>query len=394
MDNLSSNFSRRQLLKILASMPVAYYACGLSGCSNSGKKKDSLLKDINFYGTGTLDIQKKWAQVDKDLGLKIHFKDNGNEVGPVLTQMIVGTAALDYDIGGLQGGAERELAQAGKILPWNLEKIPNWKMVWDWAKDIPYAKFKGEQFGLPVVINADSIIYLPDKVGLVDSYSTIFNPEFKGKTAMEDSWINSVIFTAIYLKENGLMKIGDPGNLTSEELKNVMEFLIDKKKEGQFRTFWNGWEEGLRLILNEDVWAMTGWEPIVYAAQAKGKNVAYAIPKEGYEGWSNDLLLHIGAEKRGLLEQVHQFANWELDGFYGCSLGDLRGYAVPSDRGIDYAKHHPDEFDVKKYSSLLSNVREKFMTMKGRVHWQNVRPDNYREYEDWWSKLRVTKDLG
>jgi hypothetical protein len=32
------------------------------------------------------------------------------------------------------------------------------------------------------------------------------------------------------------------------------------------------------------------------------------------------LLMHVGAEKHGTVEAAHQFANWELSGYYGCTL--------------------------------------------------------------------------
>lgn len=382
-----SNSSRRELLKILASIP----AIGLVGCSE--KEDDILVKnktsELRFFATGTLDIEEKWDKTIQDIGIKVLFEDNGNNVGPVLSKMISGTAAYDYDIGGLQGGAERELAEANMIIPWDINKIPNFDKLWSWAKDIPYTKVNGKQYGIPVVINADSIIYLPEKVGEIDSYSAIFDPKFKGKVSMEDAWINSVIFTAIYLKENGLQKINNPGDLELDELQGVMEFLIKKKQEGQFRKFWSGWEEGLRMIMDEDVYLMTGWEPIVYAAKGKGKNVAYAIPREGYEGWSNDLILHKGVIRNGTYDLAHDFANWELEGYYGCKLGQMRGYAVPSTKGIDYAEKNPKECNALEYGRLLGNVRDKFTNMKGSVYWQNVRPKHYKAYEEWWAKLRV-----
>jgi putative spermidine/putrescine transport system substrate-binding protein len=125
--------------------------------------------------------------------------------------------------------------------------------MWDWAKEIPYTSYDGKRYGLPVVINADSMIYLPDKVGLIDSYAAVFDPKLKGRTSMEDAWINSVIFTAIYLKDNFEKNIKNPGDLDKDELEFVMAFLIQKKKEGQFRKFWNGWEDGLRLVLQSEV---------------------------------------------------------------------------------------------------------------------------------------------
>src|SRR5262249_14882525 len=160
------------------------------------------------------------------------------------------------------------------------------------------------------------------------------------------------VFAAMYLKESEKKPIKNPGNLTLDELGLVMEFLIQKKKDGQFRTFWNGWEQGVQLVANEEVYAMTGWEPIVYEGRKRGLNVLYASPKEGYEGWANNTVLLKGGVDRGLSDTAHAFANWLLDGFYGCHLGKLRGYMVPSDRNLAYATAHPDEFkpdDVKAF---------------------------------------------
>ena len=144
------------------------------------------------------------------------------------------------------------------------------------------------------------MIALEDKVGNVDSYGVVFDPKLKGKTAMEDAWINSAIFTAIYLKNSENAKIAEPGNLTPDELGVVMEFLIKHKKDGQFRTFWSGWEQGVQLVANQEVYVMTGWEPIVYAARERGIKAYYAVPKEGYEGWGNNTVLLKGAVDRGL----------------------------------------------------------------------------------------------
>lgn len=387
MSTYDSNASRREFLKILGLLGVGVSLGGTQSCVNSSSK-DSL-KTLRFFGTGTLDIGEYWQKLKEELNIELLFEDNGNDTGPVITSMVNGTASVDYDLGGLQGGAERELAEAGKIIPWDLSKISNWESMWDWAKDIPYTKIGNKQYGLPIVINADSIIYLPEFTGgEIDSYAAVFDPKFKGRASMEDAWINSAIFAAIYLKESGLQKIDNPGDLTEDELEGVMEFLIKKKKEGQFKTFWRGWEQGLNLIKSKEVYVMTGWEPIVYAAQKAGINAKYAVPKEGYEGWSNDLILHAGAKNRSLIEEAHKFANWELSGFYGAVLAKERGYIVPNGKAYEYALNHPKEFNAEDQEKKSENVENKFKKMKGKVYWQNVRPKNFKLYEDWWSKLR------
>jgi putative spermidine/putrescine transport system substrate-binding protein len=386
----NSNYSRREFLGLTG--------LGLAGLTLSNSliscTSNSKVEYLKFYGTGTLNIND-WSKVKKDLNIDIRFKDNGNDPGPVIAQMIMGSAAQVYHIGGLQGGAERELVQADTIIPWDLKKIPNWDSVWDWAKNINYAKVDGKQYGLPIVINADSMIYLPEYTdsiwgGAIDSYAAIFDDKFKGRTSMEDAWINSVIFTAIYLKESKIMKeIINPGDLEEYELKNVMDFLFFHKRNGQFLRFWNGWEDGLSLIKSKQIFVMTGWEPIVYAAQQQGTNAQYAIPKEGYEGWSNDLILHKSAmNDEKIYANAHRFANWELSGYYGASLAKLRGYTVPNNKAAEYSKTS-EKFDYDNQLSINNNVKNKFLKMKGNVYWQNVRPKNYHLYEELWSKLRL-----
>ncbi|MZR29839.1 ABC transporter substrate-binding protein [Sneathiella litorea] len=376
-----TNVSRRQMLK---SMGVA----GAALTATAGMPFSSALAaetELSFWGTGTLDIGNNWDQLTKDTGLIANFTDNGNDPGPVVARMVAGNANDLYDALGLQGGTEKELAVQNAIAPWDVSKIPNYETVWSWAKDIPYLYHDGQQFGIPSVVNADSIIYLPEKTGPVDSYGVIFDPKLKGKVAMEDTWINSVIFTAIYLKGSENAKIEEPGNLTEDELGMVMEFLIKHKKDGQFRTFWSGWEQGVQLVANEEVYAMTGWEPIVYAARERGIKAEYAVPVEGYEGWGNNTLLTTGAVERGLSDQAHEFTNWLLGGFYGCDLAVNRGYVVPTDNNVKYAKAHSDQFDPEKIEKISNHVKKKF---SGKVYWQNTRPDNFQLYEEWWQKLR------
>jgi len=376
-----SQLTRRQLVQngVLGAGALAVGSLGLLRAARA-------LDEINFWATGTLDIgDDGWRTIANDSGVKVDFTDNGNDPGPAVAKLAAGNANDIYDVGGLQGGSERELARRGLIAPWDLSQIPNYASVWQWAKDIPYLTHDGKAYGIPTVINADSIIAVRDKAGSVDSYGVIFDPKLKGKTAMEDAWINSVIFTAIYLKNSENAKIAEPGNLTADELGLVMEFLIKHKRDRQFRTFWSGWEQGLQLVANQEVWAMTGWEPIVYAARKRGIDCYYAAPKEGYEAWANNTVLLRGAVNRRSSETAHRLANALLSGFYGCKLGMLRGYVVPTDNNVAYARVHSGAFDPARVGELAEHVKKKFA---GKVYWQNTRPDNFQLYETWWQRLR------
>ncbi|NEI74921.1 extracellular solute-binding protein [Rhizobium lusitanum] len=377
---LRSNMQRRDMLKLIGAGAAALSVGGLT--ATRAMADDAA---VAFWATATLDIGDKWQEFAQQSGVSPEFTDNGNDVGPVVARLAAGNANDLFDVGGFQGGAERELAKQGLIAPWDVSKIPNFAGIWQWAKDIPTLTYEGKQYGIPTVVNADSIIYRPDKLGKVDSYGVIFDPKLKGRVAMEDAWINSAIFTAIYLKEAENKPIKEPGNLTESELGLVMEFLIKHKKDGQFRTFWNGWEQGVQLVANEEVDAMTGWEPIVYEGRKRGLQVEYAAPVEGYEGWGNNTVLLKGAAERGKADAAHKFVDALLAGFYGCELGQARGYLVPTDNNLAYAKAHSDEYKADDVAKLADHVKAKF---SGKVYWQNCRPDNFQLYEEWWQKLR------
>jgi putative spermidine/putrescine transport system substrate-binding protein len=376
-----SRLTRRQLVQraALGAGALAVGTWRLMGAAHAANA-------INFWASGGLDIgDDGWKIFASESDVKVDFTDNGNDPAPVVAKLAAGNANDIYDVGGLQGGTERELAKRGLIAPWDLAQIPNYSSVWEWAKSIPYLTFEGKTYGLPTVINADSMVALRNRVGNVDSYGVIFDRTLKGKTAMEDAWINSVIFTAMYLKNSENAKISEPGDLTADELGLVMEFLIKHKKDRQFRTFWNGLEQGLQLIANQEVWVMTGWESIVYAARRRGLDCYYAAPKEGYEAWSNNTILLKGAVDRKRSNTAHQLANAFLSGFYGCKLGTLRGYAVPTDNNVAYATAHPRAFDPAAVKKLSEHVKAKFA---GKIYWQNTRPANFQLYEEWWQRLR------
>jgi putative spermidine/putrescine transport system substrate-binding protein len=377
--SIRSQLTRRQLVQRAALGVGALTAGTLPRAAQAAN-------EINFWASGGLDIGNDgWKIFASESDVKVDFTDNGNDPAPVVAKLAAGNANDIYDVGGLQGGTERELAKRGLIAPWDLAQIPNYSSVWEWAKNIPYLTFEGKTYGIPTVINADSMVALRNRVGNVDSYGIIFDRKLKGKTAMEDAWINSVIFAAMYLKNSENAKISEPGDLTADELGLVMEFLIKHKKDRQFRTFWNGLEQGVQLIANQEVWVMTGWESIVYAARRRGLDCYYAAPTEGYEAWTNNTILLKGGVDRKRSKMAHQLANAFLSGFYGCKLGTLRGYVVPTDNNVAYAAAHAGAFDPAAVKQLTEHVKAK---LAGKVYWQNTRPANFQLYEEWWQRLR------
>src|SRR5260370_34584149 len=119
---IRSRLTRRQLMQ-RAALGAGALAVGTLHLPRAAQAANA----INFWASGTLDIgDDGWKTFAKESGVKVDFTDNGNDPGPVVSRLAAGNANDIFDVGGLQGGIEKELAKRGLIAPCDLGPIPNY----------------------------------------------------------------------------------------------------------------------------------------------------------------------------------------------------------------------------------------------------------------------------
>jgi hypothetical protein len=269
-------------------------------------------------------------------------------------------------------------------------KLPGWarnKNIGEFlSKGTPGFNFIGYNdkiYGCPTVLQGDSFAYLPEKTGQLDSYAALFDPQFKGYVALEDNYTTAAAKTALYLKASGKANIANVDDMSADEIKSVVDFLIEQKKAGQFRVIWNSFQQAVDLLVNKEVYVMDCW-----VAKSKGIDAVYADPKEGYLLWA--MAAYIVKNPNRSAEQTaaaYQLLDYMLGGWYGAKITTLRGYMTNTD-APEYAKAHTDEFSAEeaaKVESITANVRNKFA--KGGT-WQNRWPTAVEAYEAEWSRFK------
>ncbi len=87
----------------------------------------------------------------------------------------------------------------------------------------------------------------------------------------------------------GIVKYGDKGNMTKEEIDTTIDFLIKTKKDGQFRAFWKTFDELVNLMASGEVVIQSMWSPAVAAVRSKGVPCVYQPLEEGYRSWGGGL---------------------------------------------------------------------------------------------------------
>ena len=337
-----------------------------------------------------------WSKFTRPAGWGVNVVAIGNAPSAILNVLIAGSGTTTYDLINIVGGMQKPLLDNGLVEPIDPTQIPNWSKDTNISeflvKGKPGFSFIGYQdkiYGVPTVLQGDSFAYLPEKTGKLDSYAALFDPKWKGFVALEDNYTTAGQKTALYLKKANLAEINNPDDMTPEEVKRVVDFLIEKKKAGQFRVIWSSFQQAVDLITSKEVSVIDCWEPMVFAAKAKGVNVEYADPKEGYLLWA--MAAYIVKKQRSAeqTKAAYELLYFMLGGWYGAKITAMRGYMTNTE-APDYAKQHPEEFpgaEAEKVAQITDNVRRKF---KQGGTWQNRWPTHVEVYESEWSRFKAS----
>jgi putative spermidine/putrescine transport system substrate-binding protein len=224
--------SRRDALKLasasgaLAAMPV------LSSPAFA-------VETINFADIGVGDPGGDWSRYTKTSGYDVNLVSIGNAPSAILNVLVAGGGTSTYDIINIVGGMQKPLVDNNLVEELDTSKIPNWaknKNIAEFlAPDSPgfnFIGYNGKIYGCPTVLQGDSFAYLPEKTGPLDSYAALFDPKFKGYVALEDNYTTAGAKTALYLKASGKADIKNVHDMAADELKKVIDFLIEQKKAG------------------------------------------------------------------------------------------------------------------------------------------------------------------
>jgi putative spermidine/putrescine transport system substrate-binding protein len=352
--------SRRYILKATAALSGAMAMPGIIG------RAAALGDTVRILGLATAQLDD-WSAFEKETGLKVDFTPYGGADPGADRQEIVANAAGDhYDLFIMSGSLGNEVGPLGFFMPLTGENVPSWSKVPDYVMKSPLVKGPdGTQWGMPVVMNADSFGYIVDAIDAREplSWSVLFeNDKALGRAGLENNMATTFAMAAMYVKAKGKTPINDPANMTPEEAKSVADFLIARKKAGQFRSMWTTWEESVDLFVRGEVIVCNVWEPAVRELKRRGLNIRYAYTKEGYFKWLQAAYVPSQVGKRGSYPLVARALEGFLGGAYAARMAVLRGYATANAKaGLEYAKSNGlPASDVEAIEANIRKVDEKF----------------------------------
>jgi putative spermidine/putrescine transport system substrate-binding protein len=383
--------SRRQVLRAGGALGIA----GLLGAPRLVPPALAAGRTLTIADVGVGDPGGDWSRFEQPTGNKVNLVSIGNAPSAVVNQLLAGGGQATFDVINIVGGMQKPLVDNDLILQLETSRLPNWQkdtyIEQYLAAGTPGFQFIGYEdkiYGVPTVLQGDSFAYLPAETGDLDSYAALFDPRFKGFVALEDNYTTAGQKTALFLKHSGQADIADPADMTPEEVRTVTDYLIERKRAGQFRVIWSSFEQAVNLITSKEVHVIDCWEPMVFVASEQGHDVVYAAPKEGYLLWAMAAYVVSNPERSEEdLADTYALLDFMLGPWYGAKITLLRGY-MTNPTAPEYAKAHPEEFSAEeaaRVAEITAGVQRKFE--QGGT-WQNRWPTHVDVYEEEWQRFK------
>lgn len=337
--------SRRTLLQGAGATGLALGAGPITGFPNVIAAEPVTLRYLGTAVNQSGDIARK---VKEDLGITLEYI-------PVVTDEVtkrVITQPNSFDIldteffslkklipsGNIMGMDARRIKQADNITPVFTKGMVAGKTIGDQGtapKKVFYLEGQnGKTFAgsptewitlIPVTYNADTLGIRPDLIKRpVTSWKELLNPEFKGKAAILNIPSIGIMDAAMVIEATGDYTYPDKGNMTKAEIDRTIKLLIEAKRAGQFRAFWQDFNESVNLMASGETVIQSMWSPAVTKVRSQGVACTYQPLKEGYRAWATGFGLPKTLSGRKL-DAAYDFINWFLSGWAGAYL-NRQGY--------------------------------------------------------------------
>ena len=381
--------SRRQVLKAAAGGALLVSA----GPLRQARAADTT---IRVYGVNTSTLKTGWDAFSEQTGLTMEYTETTADLGVFIREVVANEIGEVYDFFIIDIGMQRKLGPEGYFLQVdeNHPELTNWKTVEQGYKGSIMVEEGGRQvaYGVPNMFNADSFGFWPDALGVNPQdtldWSYMFeNERTMGRVGVDTSWAQSMTHIAMYVKATGKVDVEDNTDLTPEEAKAVMDWAIERKRAGQFRTFFSGFDEQVHLLGTQEVACLNCWEPAVREVNnQKGEVVVYYAFADFYFKWGNAIYIAKQAAERGNLDNVYKAINYFLGGEYRAQQARDRGYGGPNmPLALEYAQANDwSQEDVDGIRNTSEKINRKY---ESEHFWTNPVPKNVDVMEEEWERF-------
>jgi len=291
---------------LLAALLVLSMLFTLTACSNTEKTStkapssddkgaETAASDKPYAGT-ELTVFNWYDYIDpaviemfeKETGVKVSYVNfTNNEEMYTKLEAVSGT----YDVIFPSEYMIERMLKNDMLETLDLNNIPNLANVLDNLKNPSYDP--NNAHSIPYMWGTLGILYNTDMVASIDSWSVLFDPQYKNNVYMMNS-LRDTIGLALKYKGYSL------NTRNEDELKTAGELLVQQKKDGLVAGYILD-EAKDKMVANEAAMAIVYSGDALYAMD-KNEKLAYSVPNEGSNIWVDGMCIPKGSKNKAAAE--------------------------------------------------------------------------------------------
>lgn len=358
---------RRKFLQLGCQGAVAAAACLTPSL---WARAQEMAKELNWL---TWETYTKDAYLDpyrEATGTTFNLGEIANDDELLAKMLSGGTREWDVFTPGLN--TIPTYIRQGAVQPINLDNVPNAARIWEPFKKVSWNKDSdGNVYALPMAWGINALAYRTDKMDMPESWADLFDPKYKGKVALWDYAVESILVAALY--------VGIPVEriwvMNDRELAECKKALMAQRKN--IRTYWSSLSDVTNLLASGEIYMAYSWVTPVYELQDQGVPIGLAIPKEGAVGWADNNCISSGVMDPDRLRAAESFINYIMGPDFGETVAKLGPYAPGTDLSADRI---PPDHQKKIFMDDIS-VMDTFI-------WR-LQPEGYDRWVKVWEEVKA-----
>jgi spermidine/putrescine transport system substrate-binding protein len=357
---LNTKTDRRQILKALSAIGVAYVAMPVS--------RAKAAQEVHYH---------TWSGYDAEDLLKPYIAKYGGmpEVSHIATEeesftkMKAGWAPDLIHPGNYN---VRRFKDAGLLKPIDTSRLKNWENIIESVRTDDSVVYDGAQYMIPSEYGNSSVIYRKDLVDASDaedpSWGILYNERYAGRLANYETAAAVVQCAALVLGYDNIYSLSD------DQLVEVKK--LASKQRDLLRLYWSDATQLEQAMASGEVVAAYGWNASLVSLKSQGIDVGMMIPKERMFTWIAGFVMHKDVkDEQAAYDLIDAWTSAESGAWlmenYGYGSTNRAAYDVAdatklADLGISdpeavlanslFFKSLEPEFD-KKYQTLFTDVQ-------------------------------------
>ncbi|QLC35374.1 twin-arginine translocation signal domain-containing protein (plasmid) [Halarchaeum sp. CBA1220] len=201
----------------------------------------------------------------------------------------------------------------------------------------------------PTICNFDAMGSNPKYVDDVSKWGALFDDQYEGQVAINGASATTIPETLMYLLDNDMVEgdVGSLNNPTEQQIDTTVDFLVDQKSSGQFRSTWTAYGTSVNLMSSEEAVIGDIWQPACLDVRRSGTPCEYATMSEGIQGyryWYAGIApLKPGAQDRNNMAEVQSLINDVHWSAWFPGYIQNWGYSVPHYTNTDLVRDGSDD---------------------------------------------------